>query len=118
VRPAIWLLSVLAMLASAPAYSQRIDIHLDSQPEISGGCPAHVHFRGEIKTFQPLHVTYQWLRSDGSHTEHSQTFGRPGPHPINTTWTVSGNHGGWVQLIILEPKRLQTIRSRFSVNCR
>ena len=108
---------VVALLAAGPAFAQRIDIHLDAQPEISGGCPAKVHFQGEIRTFEPLHVTYQWLRSDGAHTEHSQTFGRPGPHPVSDTWTLSGNYSGWVQLVILEPKHLQTIKAKFSVNC-
>jgi len=108
----------LLALAATPVRAQRIDIHLDSEPAISPGCPARLHFLGEIRTFEPLHVTYQWLRSDGSHTEHSVTFGHPGPHPISEPWTISGNYNGWMQLVILEPKHLQTIRSRFSVHCR
>jgi len=108
---------VLLALAARPVLAQRIDIHLDSEPEISAGCPARLHFRGEIRTFEPLHVTYQWLRSDGSHTEHGVTFGRPGPHPISESWTLSGNYDGWMQLVILEPKHLQTIKAHFSVHC-
>ena len=108
---------VLAVLAAGPALAQRIDIHLEAQPQVSGGCPARVHFQGDIRTFEPLHVTYQWLRSDGAHSEHSVTFGRPGPHPVSENWTISGNYSGWVQLVILEPKHLQTIKAKFSVNC-
>ncbi len=110
---------ILACFAVAPAWAQRIGIHLDSQPEISGGCPARVHFRGEIRTFEPdLSVTYQWLRSDGAHAEHSVRFGRPGPHPIADNWMLGGHYNGWVQLVILSPRREQTARARFSVNCR
>ena len=109
---------VLALLAAGPVCAQRIDIHLEAQPALSGGCPAHVHFSGEIKTFEPgVHITYQWLRSDGAHTEHGVTFGRPGAHPIADNWTLGGKYEGWEQLVILEPKHLQTIRSKFAVNC-
>ena len=109
---------ILAIVAAAPALAQRIDIHLDAPPAVSGGCPARVHFRGEIRTFDPgLHITYQWLRSDGAHTEHSLTFGRPGPHAISDSWTLSGNFSGWERLVILEPKHLQTIKAEFSVHC-
>jgi hypothetical protein len=118
VKSTLKLVTILvASLAAEPAFAQRIDIHLEAQPEVSGGCPARVHFRGEIRTFEPLRVTYQWVRSDGAHSEHTVTFGKPGPHPISDLWTLSGTYSGWQQLVIVEPKRLQTIKAKFSVNC-
>ena len=109
--------TLLIFLAAGPARAQRIDIHLDAQPEVSGGCPARVHFRGEIRTFEPLRVTYEWLRSDGAHAAHTVTYSKPGQHPISDMWTLSGRYAGWEQLVILEPKHLQTLKAKFSVNC-
>jgi hypothetical protein len=92
-------------------------IHLDPQPSVSGGCPAKVQFRGHIETDGPLEVTYEWLRSDGSSTRHTLNFNRAGSRPVNTAWTLSGDRSGWMQLVILSPKRLQTEKAHFSVHC-
>jgi hypothetical protein len=92
-------------------------IHLDPQPAISGGCPAKVHFTGRIQTTGPLQVEYQWLRSDGSHTEHTLMFERAATRPISTDWSISKNYSGWMQLVILSPEKMQTIKANFSVNC-
>lgn len=92
-------------------------IHLDPQPAISGGCPAHVHFTGHIETTGPLDVDYEWLRSDGSHTGHTLHFARAGARPVATDWTISKNYAGWMQLVILSPSRIETAKSTFSVNC-
>jgi len=110
----------VAVLAIAPVLAQEPKvhlIHLDEQPAISGGCPAKVHFTGRIATTGPLSVTYQWLRSDGSHTEHTLNFGKAMEKPIATDWTLSGKYNGWMQLVILSPAKLQTIKAHFSVNC-
>ncbi|HZP23978.1 MAG TPA: hypothetical protein VFB04_11050 [Terriglobales bacterium] len=113
------LLLALAAVLSTTAFAQgpRIDIHLDPQPAISGGCPAKVHFTGSIRTYEPVEVTYQWLRSDGSHTEHtlSSTLGKS--HPIAVDWQLNKSLNGWMQLVIVAPKHLQTIKANFSVNC-
>jgi hypothetical protein len=110
----------VAILAIAPVLAQepKVDlIHLDSQPAISGGCPAKVHFTGRIRTTGPLEVTYQWLRSDGSHTEHTLIFNRAGTRGISTDWSLSKDYSGWMQLVILSPRRMQTAKAAFSVNC-
>jgi hypothetical protein len=105
------------LVVASPAFAQRIDIHLDPQPAISGGCPAHVHFTGYIRTFEPMDVTYQWLRSDGGKSEHTIHFPRGLKRDISTDWTLSADFQGWVQLVILDPKQLQTIKAEFEVHC-
>ena len=113
-RVAMTVLVIAPVLAQGP----KVDlIHLDSQPAISGGCPAKVHFTGRIRATGPLEVTYQWLRSDGSHTEHTIQFARTSQKPIATDWAISKNYSGWMQLVVLAPTRLQTIKANFSVNC-
>jgi hypothetical protein len=113
-----WVAMTVLVIAPVLAQEPKVHlIHLDPQPAISGGCPAKVHFTGRIGTTGPLAVTYQWLRSDGSHTDHTIQFERKSERPISTDWTISKNYSGWVQLVILEPARLQTIKANFSVNC-
>lgn len=113
----MWFLIVPVMLVVSPVFAQRIDIHLDAQPATSGGCPARVHFTGYIQTFEELDVTYQWLRSDGGKSEHTIHFPRGMRRDISTDWTLSTDLQGWVQLVILEPKHLQTIKAEFEVHC-
>ena len=111
----LFAVALVPLLAQAP----KVDlIHLDPQPSISGGCPAKVHFTGRIRATGPLDVTYQWLRSDGSHTEHQMHFARPGSQNIATDWNLNTTINGWMQLVILEPKRMQTAKANFSVNCK
>ena len=116
----LWFLIVTVVLLLAPtvARGQKVHlIHLDPQPAISGGCPAKVHFTGRIATDGPLEVTYQWLRSDGAHTEHTLNFTRATTQGISTDWTISKNYQGTMQLVILAPRRMQTAKAAFSVNC-
>ena len=113
----MFFLVALVVLVACPAFAQRIDIHLDPQPYISQGCPAHVQFTGYIQTFQPLDVTYEWLRSDGGKSKHTIHFPRGMKRDVSTDWTLSADFEGWVQLVILEPKHLQTIKAEFQVHC-
>jgi hypothetical protein len=112
----LFLVALLALFVS-PAFAQRIDIHLDSQPSISGGCPAHVHFNGYIRTFEPMDVTFEWRRSDGGKRTETIHFPRGMKREIHDEWSLSRNYEGWVQLVILEPRHLQTVKSGFQVNC-
>jgi hypothetical protein len=105
---------VMATFAQGPKIHL---IHLDPQPAIDGGCPAVVHFAGHIETTGPLSVTYAWVRSDGSQTEHTLNFPRAARRDIGTTWRLSGNYKGWMQLVILSPQQMQTAKANFSVNC-
>jgi hypothetical protein len=110
----LFALTLVPLIAQAP----KVDlIHLDPQPAISGGCPAKVHFTGRIRTNGPLDVKYQWLRSDGSHTEHDLHFARGSSQNIATDWQLNKTMNGWMQLVILEPSRMQTTKANFSVNC-
>jgi hypothetical protein len=114
------LIVIAATAAVLPAMAQgpKVDlIHLDPQPSISGGCPAKVHFTGRIRTNGPMEVTYEWLRSDGSHTEHTLNFQRAMTHPVSIDWNLSKTMSGWMQLVILSPRRMQTVKANFSVNC-
>ena len=109
----------VAILAIAPALAQapRVDlIHLDPAG-VSGGCPATAHFRGQIRTTGPLEVTYQWLRSDGSSTQQTLVFHRAETLTVTKNWSISKTYSGWMQLVILSPKRLQTVKQPFTVNC-
>jgi len=109
---------VILLAAAIFAQGPRVDlIHLDPQPAINGGCPAHVHFSGRIRTTGPLDVEYEWLRSDGAHTDHNLHFARASEMPVQTDWTISKNYAGWMQLVILSPRRMQTAKATFSVNC-
>jgi hypothetical protein len=116
----ISILSPLAILIAVPVIAQgpKVDlIHLDPQPAINGGCPAKVHFTGKIRSTGPLEVTYQWLRSDGAHTQHTINFSRAMTQDIATDWTLNKSAAAWMQLVILSPKRMQTAKANFSVNC-
>jgi len=109
---------LLACAAVVLAQGPRVDlIHLDSQPEISGSCPARLHFTGRIRSTGPMEVEYQWMRSDGSHTEHTLRFPRATTLPVATNWNLNTRYNGWMQLVILAPARMQTAKATFSVNC-
>ena len=111
-------LVLIAAAAVVLAQGPKVDlIHLDPQPAITGGCPAHLHFNGRIRATGPLEVEYQWLRSDGAHTEHTLSFGRASEMPVSTNWQIDKRYSGWMQLVILSPRRLQTAKATFSVNC-
>lgn len=109
-----------ALLALAPyvAWGAQVrSFYLNPQAAVSTGCPAQVTFTGYIETDGPLQVTYQWLRSDGPHTERVLTFARASRQNVSASWTVKKTISGWVQLAILSPQRFQTAKSVFSVNC-
>ena len=113
-----WVAMTVLLVAPVLAQEPTIHlIHLDPQPAISGGCPAKVHFTGRIGTTGQLEVTYEWLRSDGSKTDHTIQFDRKAEKAIATDWTISKNYTGWMQLVILAPACMQTIKANFSVNC-
>jgi hypothetical protein len=116
---ALLILGGMAMLATVVAFGQsRVHlIHIDPKPSIEGGCPARVHFSGHIETTGPLDVSYQWLRSDGSHSDATLHFPRAGRRDIHYTWTIAKKYSGWVQLVIVSPAQEQTAKSSFSVNC-
>ena len=109
----------VAILAIAPALAQapRVDLIQLNPPTMTGSCPATAHFTGRIRTTGPLQVTYEELRSDGSSTQHTFVAQHAETHNFSKSWTVSKTYSGWMQLVILSPKRLQTVKQPFTVNC-
>lgn len=109
----------VAILAIAPALAQapRVDLIQLNPPTMTGSCPATAHFTGRIRTTGPLQVTYEELRSDGSSTQHTFVAQHAETYNFSKNWTVSKTYSGWMQLVILSPKRLQTVKQPFTVNC-
>ena len=95
------------------------DVHLDRHARFVGSncTPTHVNFAGRIKTDGPAIVTYRWLRSDGTHKDGVLQFTRADGHPVGTDWAQKSTFSGWVQLIVLTPKRVETSKTYFSVHC-
>ncbi len=97
--------------------NERIDILLEN-PTVSRGCPAKVHFAGQIHPYAPGPVVYKFVRSDGaSSPEHTIEFSRPEAKPIWFDWELGTSYSGWVQLVILSPNREQTAKRAFQVRC-
>ncbi len=116
-RPFFPLWSLLA-LAPCVAWSAQVRaFYLNPQAAVSAGCPAQVTFTGYIETDGPLQVTYQWLRSDGTHFEKVLSFPRASRQNVSARLSVKKTLSGWVQLAILSPQRFQTAKSVYSVNC-
>jgi hypothetical protein len=109
----------VAILAIAPALAQgpKVDLIQLNPPTMTGSCPATAHFTGRIRTTGPLEVTYEELRSDGSSTQHTFVAQHAETMHFSKNWTVSKTYSGWMQLVILSPKRLQTVKQPFSVHC-
>jgi len=109
---------LLLLISAAAVYAQRIDILL-MNPSVSRGCPAKVHFAGNIHPYAPVQVVYKFVRSDGAISpEQTINFTAPRVQPISFDWELSKDYSGWVQLVILSPKRLQTAKRAFQVRCR
>lgn len=79
--------------------------------------PTHVNFRGRIVTDGPTFVTYRWQRSDGTYKNGVLQFTKADKRPIGTDWAQTSTFSGWVQLIVLTPKRVETQKTYFRVNC-
>src|SRR5664280_1980705 len=107
------ILAVVPTLAEGP----RVDLIQLNPPAMSGLCPATAHFTGEIRTTGPLQVTYEERRSDGSATQHTFAARRAEVLHFSKNWTLSKTYTGWMQLVILSPQHLQTVRQSFSVHC-
>jgi hypothetical protein len=117
-----WIVAT-AMLVSLPAAAQqsanKVDrIYLNSSPNLAGTChPTRVRFDGSIHATGPLYVTYQWVRSDNKHTDATLTFDAEANRTISTEWDLTASYTGWVQLIVLTPKRIESKKVHFHVNC-
>jgi hypothetical protein len=116
--------SVLAAIAllCMPAQAQEgtvETVHLEPHARLSGTTchPTHVYFSGKIKTNGPAFVTYRWLRSDGSHKDGVLQEPATNGRTVSTSWDQTSTASGWVQLIVLSPKHVETPRTYFWVHC-
>jgi hypothetical protein len=95
------------------------DVHLDRHARLVGTTchPTHVNFSGRIKTDGPAFVTYRWLRSDGTHKDGALQFTKADKRPVGTDWAQKSSYSGWVRLIVLSPKHVETPKTYFWVHC-
>ncbi|HKX07617.1 MAG TPA: hypothetical protein VJN67_05460 [Stellaceae bacterium] len=94
-------------------------VHLDAHPRLMGTTcnPTRVQFSGRIKTNGPAFVTYRWLRSDRTHKDGELQESAAGGKTVSTSWDQTSTAKGWVQLIVLTPKHVETPKSYFWVHC-
>jgi hypothetical protein len=93
-------------------------MELDRTPRITGTChPTKIHFSGTIKTDGPAIVTYRWQRSDATHKDETLQFSAAKVRHVETDWEVTTSASGWMQLIVLSPKRMESAKAPFTVNC-
>jgi len=95
------------------------DVHLDRHAWIkTNTCnPTHVDFRGRIKTDGPTFVTYRWVRSDGTFTDGTLNFTKADARPVGTDWAQKSTYSGWIMLVVLTPKHVETPKAYFQVHC-
>ncbi len=128
-------LGLLLALAVGPAHAQKAaddqesgdqptqgtvqNVHLDAHAHITDTTcnPTRVSFSGHIKTDGPAFATYRWLRSDGTHKDGVIQGSAAGGKTIGTSWDQTSTMSGWVQLIVLSPKHVETPKTYFRVHC-
>lgn len=94
-------------------------VHLDAHARLMGTTcnPTRVQFSGRIKTNGPAFVTYRWLRSNGTHKDGELQQTAAADKTVSTSWDQTSTASGWVQLIVLTPKHVETPKSYFRVHC-
>lgn len=95
--------------------------HLTVEPaRHEGPCPVTLTFESEILPPPlPGPVKYRFVRSDGGQGPIQELkFWTPQKKKVSTTWTLSGDYAGWVQLRILSPGNVESNRAHFRVRCR
>ena len=94
-------------------------VHLDAHARLMGTTcnPTRVQFSGRIKTNGPAFVTYRWLRSDGTHKDGELQQTAAADKTVSTSWDQTSTASGWVRLIVLTPKHVETPKSYFRVHC-
>jgi len=115
-------LALALTIISAPALAQVgtvESVHLDAHAHLMGtSCnPTRVSFSGRIKTDGPTFVTYRWLRSDGTHKDGVLQDSLENGKAVSTSWDQTSTASGWVQLIVLTPKHVETPKTYFRVHC-
>lgn len=118
-----WIVAI-AMLTSFSAEAQlgkvsKVNhLQLNPIPDLAGTChPTRVRFNGSIHVSGPLTVTYRWVRSDNKHTEATLNFDAAGSRAISTDWNLTTSYSGWMQLVVVSPKHMESPKVHFHVNC-
>jgi hypothetical protein len=115
-------LALALTMICAPALGQEgtvESVHLDPHARLMGTTcnPTRVSFSGRIKTDGPSLVTYRWLRSDGTYKDGVLQDSAENGKTISTSWDQTSTTSGWVQLIVLTPKHVETPKTYFWVHC-
>ncbi len=113
-------IAVALSCASSLAQEGKVEsVHLDRHARVTGTTchPTRVSFSGKIKTDGPAFVTYRWLRSDGTHKDGVLQEPATNGKTVNTAWDQTSTSSGWVQLIVLSPKHVESTKTHFSVHC-
>jgi hypothetical protein len=113
-------LALTMILAPALAQEGTVEsVHLDAHARLSGTTcnPTHVSFSGRIKTDGPAIVTYRWLRSDGTHKDAVLQDPPQSGKTVSMSWDQTSTTSGWVRLIVLAPKHIETPKTYFRVHC-
>ncbi|MBN2199828.1 MAG: hypothetical protein JW747_08285 [Candidatus Aminicenantes bacterium] len=95
--------------------------HLTVEPATHDGpCPVTLKFEADILPPPlPGPVKYRFVRSDGGRGPIQELkFLTPRKKKVSTTWTLSRDYEGWVQLRILSPGNVESNRAHFKVRCR
>ncbi len=102
-----------------PAQGTIQSVHLDPHARLTATTcnPTRVSFTGQIKTDGPAFVTYRWLRSDGTHKDEVIQGSAVNGKAVSTSWNQTSTMSGWVQLIVLSPKHVETPKTYFRVHC-
>ncbi len=115
------ILGFVILAASIPVFGDLPRPELKAYPDLhSGPCPAIITFRAEILPPPlPGPVRYKFVRSDGATSPVEVVrFTRLRKKTVSTTWTIGGDYSGWVQLVIIFPKHVESNRAHFRINCR
>jgi|GEM_PF-3039491 hypothetical protein len=105
--------------AEQPTQGTVESVTLDQHARLAGTTcnPTHVSFSGKIKTDGPTFVTYRWVKSDGTRKDGVLQFTKRDGRTITTHWDQTSTFTGWVRLIVLTPKHVETPKTYFRVHC-
>ena len=104
-------LALALALYAAPVQAQ--DDTDQSQEQPVQGTIETLHLDGPSTGF----VTYRWFRSDRTHKDGQLQESAAGGKTVSTSWDQTSTAKGWMQLIVLTPKHVETPRSYFWVHC-
>lgn len=83
-----------------------------------GPCPVTIKFAGRVGSSESGQIQYRFVRSDRAITPIAAITVEAGrPQVVETTWTLSGNVAGWMEVEILYPRSLKSNRVEFKVEC-